>query len=294
MTRGVQPAVRIGAVSYLNTRPLIWGLEREAPSAGIELCLDVPSGLAPRMAAGELDVALLPVIELARLGPLELVPGLAITTRGASRSVLLYSRRPLAEVRSVALDPESRTSNALVQLLFAEVWGARPGFETGPPEIDRALDRHDAVVRIGDKALFEAAPAGVAVHDLGLAWSTATGLPFVYAAWAARPGVVDRRLYRLLHDSRRRGAAAIETIAASFTWNGRRDPALARAYLMEHIHYRLGAAEIEALSKFCEGAARLGLIERPPDIRLALGRQTECHDAAERPVGVDAAVRGEP
>ena len=278
----VQPTTRIGAVSYLNTKPLIRGLEQDARAGRVELLLDVPAGLAPRLAAGELDVALLPVIELAGFPGAEIVPGLAITTRGASRSVLLLARRPLAEIESVALDPESRTSNGLVQVLFAERFGAAPRFVPGPRELDRALAAHDAVVRIGDKALFEPMPAGTTAHDLGLEWTTATGLPFVWAVWVARPGVVDRRLYGLLHDSRRAGAAAIEHIAQSFSWNGRQDPALARTYLMEHIQYRLGAPEIEALRLFFSAAARLGIVERPPEIRLALSRRTDCHETAER------------
>ena len=261
--------LRIGAVSYLNTKPLIWGLEHDAPDPGIELSLDVPAVLARRMAAGELDVALLPVIELGRIAAAELVPGLGITTHGAARSVLLVARRAPAELRSVALDGESRTSNALAQVLLAEVWGARPRCEIGPLDLAAALAAHDAAVRIGDKALFEPLPAGASAHDLGLAWTQATGLPFVFAVWAARPGVVDQRLIRLLHESRRRGAAEIERIAEAFVWNGRRDPALVRRYLVEHIHYRLGPAELAALRRFFGSAARLGLIEREPEIVVA-------------------------
>jgi chorismate dehydratase len=278
----VQRTTRIGAVSFLNTRPLIRGLEQDAREGRIELVLDVPSGLAPRLAAGELDLALLPVIELASFPGAEIVPGLAITTRGASRSVLLLARRPLQEIETVALDPESRTSNGLVQVLFAERFGAKPDFVPGPRELERALAAHDAAVRIGDKALFEPIPPGTTVHDLGFEWTAASGLPFVWAVWVARPGVVDRRLYRLLHESRRAGAAAIEHIAQSFCWNGRQDPALARTYLMEHIHYRLGAGEVEALRRFFAAAARLGLVDRPAEIRFALAGRTDCHDAAER------------
>src|SRR5262245_62540185 len=109
--------VRIGAVSYLNTRPLVFGLEQGIGGGRIALSYDVPSVLASRMAAGELDVALLPAIELARIPDLAIFPGLAIGSLGACRSVLLVSPLPLDEIRSIALDPESRTSNALVQVL---------------------------------------------------------------------------------------------------------------------------------------------------------------------------------
>jgi len=286
--------IRIGAVSYLNTKPLIRGLERDAQAEGIDLSVDVPSALGRSLAAGLLDVALLPVIELGRIGATELVPGLAITTRGAARSVLLLTRVPLGDVRSVALDGESRTSNVLTQVLFAEKWRTRPRFEPGPADLDQALDRFDAVVRIGDKALFEPHPPGVVARDLGQEWTEATGLPFVFAVWAARPGVVDRRLYRLLHESRRVGAAEIDSISRSFSWNGRCDPLLAREYLIDHIHYRLGASEVEAMRRFFVAASRLRLIDSPPELRFALSGRTECHDEAERPVRAGAATRGEP
>ena len=104
--------VRVGAVSYLNTRPLVFGFEQGVAADRIALSYDVPSTLTDRMAAGALDVALLPAIEIARLGNLSIVPGLSLSTIGPVRSVLLVTKRPLREIRSVALDPESRTSNA--------------------------------------------------------------------------------------------------------------------------------------------------------------------------------------
>ena len=274
--------IRIGAVSYLNTKPLVYGLERGLGADRVELSDDVPSVLADRMSRGEVDVALLPVIELARMPDLEVVPGLGITTFGPSRSVLLLSRVPVPAIERVALDGESRTSNALAQVLFAEVWDARPRFELGPRALDQALKEHDAVVRIGDKALFEPPPADVEIHDMGEVWTQASGLPFVFAAWAARPGIVDREIYGILHTSRRQGVKVIDRIAEEFRWNGRRDPALVRRYLMEHIQYRLGAAEVQAIRRFLEAAERLGLVDRVPEIRLALRRWTSCHEIASR------------
>jgi chorismate dehydratase len=287
--------IRVGAVSYLNTKPLIHGLEQGLGSDRIELSVDVPAVLAGRMQQGEIDVALLPVIELARMPDLEIVPGLGITTFGPSRSVLLVSRVPVTSIERVALDRESRTSNALAQVLFAEVWSRSPNFELGPFALDQALNEHDAVVRIGDKALFESPPDGVEIHDLGEVWTRASGLPFVFAAWAAPPGVVDREIYRILHDSRRSGVKVIDRIAEEFRWNGKYDPALVRGYLMEHIQYRLGAVEVQAIKRFLALAERLKLVNRAPEIRLALGRWTSCHEIASRQerTGVSN-VEGEP
>lgn len=267
---------RVGAVGYLNARALVFGLEQGLGADGIELSYDVPSRLAERMRAGELDVALLPTIELGGLPAFELVPGLGIVSRGAARSVLLVSRVPLERIERVALDPESRTSNALSQVLFADAWGRAPEFHLGPLDLAAALAGADAAVRIGDKALFEPVPDGCEAHDLGTAWTALTGLPFVFAAWVARPGVVDRPLYKLLHESHRSGTRVVDLIAEDYTWNGRRDPAVSRAYLRENIRHRLGADELRGLRRFLDAAARLGLIERAPELRMALVARAAC------------------
>ena len=271
--------MRLGAVSYLNARPLVLGFERGLHRDRVELSLGPPAALADRMAAGELDVALLPVAELARMPELEICPGLAIGSFGPTLSVLLASRVPLVEIRSVALDPESRTSNALVRVLFARAWGGAPRFSVGPRSLETALAQHDAVVRIGDKALCEPLPAGVEGHDLGAAWTTRFRLPFVYAVWACRPGTLDRGLYRALHASYRAGAAQLERIAADFEYDGRRETALASRYLAHHLRYRLGALEVRGLRTFLEEAAACGAIAAAPALRFALPRGSACHQA---------------
>ncbi len=273
--------IRIGAVDYLNTRPLVFGMQQGLGEDRVELSFAVPSALSEQMAAGELDVALLPVIELARSADLELVPGLGITTRGAARSVLLVGKRAVSEIESVALDPESRTSNVLAQVLLADVWERRPRAEQGHRDLDRSLARCDAAVRIGDKALFEPLPEELEVHDLGQAWTELTGLPFVFAAWVARPGVMDRELYTMLHESRRRGVRVMDTIAEDYTWNGAQYPEIARSYLFDDIHYRLGSDELRAMEIFFERARALGLIAEARPVRMAMQRRTACHDAAE-------------
>ncbi len=273
--------IRIGAVSYLNARPLVFGLEQGLAAERVELSYEVPSQLSDRMAAGELEIGLLPVFELARIPDLEIAPGLGIVTHGPAKSVLLVSRRPLDEVRRVALDPESRTSNALARVLFDRVWGGRPAFDTGPVELAAALADHDAVVRIGDKALFEPLPDGVTAHDLGAVWTRHTGLPFVFAVWACRPGVLDDELYRALHASRREGHKVLEQIAADYTWNGRQYPEIALEYLRSHILFRFGADELRALRLFLDACARLGLVEASPAPRLALKRRAGCDEVAE-------------
>jgi predicted solute-binding protein len=275
-------AVRIGAVSYLNTRPLVYGMQDGPCAQRVRLSYATPAVLADRLAAGELDVALLPVVELARIAGLELVPGLGIVTYGPSRSVLLVSNGPPDAIESIALDPDSRTSNALARVLLAEVWKRRPRILSGGASLAASLGQADAAVRIGDKALFDRLPSGAHVQDLGEVWTNETRLPFVFAAWAARPGVVDRDLYRLMHDSRRAGSRAIDRIAAEFTWNGSHYPDVAREYLTEHIRFRLGSDELRAMELFFGAAHRLGVIDELPQVRLALQRWTTCHEVATR------------
>jgi chorismate dehydratase len=267
---------RIGAVSYLNARPLVFGLEQGLGAGKVELSYDVPSVLASRMAAGELDVALLPVVELARIPDLAVFPGLAIGSHGACRSVLLVSRVPLSKIGSIALDPESRTSNALVQVLCKEAWGIAPRFSVGPRDLGLALTEHDAVVRIGDKALFERLPAGLTAHDLGEAWTTLTRLPFVFAVWAARMERVDRDVYQLLHDSKRASDPVLDAIAEDYTYAGVQYPEIARSYLREAIRYRFGGPELAGLRRFLASAAESGLIEAVPEVRIAFVAQARC------------------
>jgi chorismate dehydratase len=262
------PKIRAGAVSYLNTRPLVFGIEQGLGADRLELTYDVPSVLASRMAAGEFDLALLPIIEMARIPNLVVVPGLAIGSLGNCRSVLLVAKMPLAEVRSVALDPESRTSNALARVLFAEAWGGEPSFVVGPRDLTLALQEHDAAVRIGDKALFTPLPEGAIAYDLGGAWTARTTLPFVFAVWATRPGVVDRELYEILHASRRAGAAVLSAIAADYTWNGRQYPEVSLPYLRDAMRYRLGDPEVTAMRRFLAAAAEAGVIDAAPSIEF--------------------------
>src|SRR4051812_48960754 len=175
--------VRVGAVNYLNTKPLIYDLEALAPDA--ELVLDVPSRLADRLADGSLDVALIPVVEYFRGGPYTIVPDISIASRGPVLSVTLFSRVPWQGIRRVALDEGSRTSAALAQAILRQRYGVRPEVVQLP--LDRAAEDADAdaVLLIGDRAMRACLPGFAHAYDLGQEWADWTGLPFVYAFWAA-------------------------------------------------------------------------------------------------------------
>jgi chorismate dehydratase len=254
------PAVRVGAVNYLNSKPLIYELETLAP--GIELILDVPSRLADLVAAGRLDVALIPVIEYFRAGSYTAVPDIAIASRGPVLSVTLFSRVPWSGIRRVALDEGSRTSAALAQVLLRQRHGVRP--EVVPLPLDRDAEEADAdaVLLIGDRAMRACLPGFAHAFDLGQEWHDWTGLPFVYALWAVRERADLGPVEAALHEAKRRGLAHVGRIAAAEAPRLGLDAGFCRRYLGNIIHFDLGPREQAGLHHFYTLACELGLARR--------------------------------
>jgi chorismate dehydratase len=284
-------ALRIGAVSYLNTVPLVHELPRLSPTD--ELRLDLPSRLADRLGTGLLDVALIPVIEVALGEDYTIVSDACIGCCGPVWSVKLLSRRPLREIRSVALDEGSRTSVALTKLLLQRRLGLHPEYFPLPISSDYRLAETDAVLVIGDRAMHRSAPsilvdipAGPATAsrselvrdttadqfpfqiDLGQAWNEWTGLPFVFAVWAARPGVDCDRLSHLLSTARDLGLAQTAELARSHA--GRYDLSVGDClrYFTEFLNYRLGPRDKDAMQLFCQWAAESGLLPHPCELKF--------------------------
>jgi chorismate dehydratase len=250
--------LRLGAVSYLNVEPMIWGLDAD-PRFRLER--EVPALVAERLHAGEIDLATIPSVEYA-FGDYAIVPRVAIGSRGPVRSVCLFHRVPLDTIRTVALDTSSRTSVALLRVLLQERLGRQPEYRPQAPRLAAMLATADAALLIGDPAL--AAPAEVPRLDLGEAWSALTGLPFVYAFWAGRRAAAPPDLVRALVAATREGERNVDAIAA-------REPeraALRRAYLTECIRYGLGESELAGLREFFRRAHALGLVPRLPELRF--------------------------
>jgi chorismate dehydratase len=249
--------VRVGAVNYLNTKPLIEGLGSFAPHA--HLSLDLPSRLADQLAAGDLDVALIPVIEYFRAGTYTIVPDVAIATRGPVLSVTLFSRVAWPEIRSVALDEGSRTSAALTRILLEKRHGIKPRTQHLP--IDVAADDMptDAVLLIGDRAMQACLPGFAYAYDLGQEWFDWTGLPFVYAVWAVRPGVDLRGLDRALQECKAYGLAKAGPIAAREAKKLGLDAGFCRRYLSNILTFDLGPRELAGLDQYYGLARDLGL-----------------------------------
>jgi chorismate dehydratase len=252
--------VRVGAVNYLNTKPLICDLEELAP--GIELVLDVPSRLADLLAEGQLDVALIPAIEYFRSGSYSVVPGISIASNGPVLSVTLFSRVPWTGIRRVALDEGSRTSAALAQIILRQRYGVRP--EVIPLPMDQAAEDvdADAVLLIGDRAMKACLPGFQHGFDLGQEWRDWTGLPFVYAFWAVRPRGDLGPVEAALHEAKRRGLERVGPIAAREAPHLGLDAGFCRRYLSNIIHFDLGPREQAGLHHYYMLACELGLARR--------------------------------
>jgi chorismate dehydratase len=252
--------LRIGAVNYLNTKPLIHELEVLAPEA--ELILDVPSRLADQLAEGHLEVALIPAIEYFRAGNYTIVPDISIASRGPVLSVTLFSRSPWTDIRRVALDEGSRTSAALTKILLCRKYGVRPEFVPLPLDMPAEEIDADAVLLIGDRAMRACLPGYRYAFDLGQEWHDWTGLPFVYAFWAVREGIELGPAAGALQEARRRGSLHVGPIAHREAPLLKLDAGFCRRYLSNIIHFDLGPREEAGLHHYYMLACELGLARR--------------------------------
>jgi chorismate dehydratase len=254
---------RVGAVNYLNTKPLVYRLERLAPQ--VEVVFDLPSRLADGLADGRFDVALIPSIEFFQDPGYRIVSDACIACRGPVLSVKLFSRVPADQIRTLALDEGSRTSVALSRILLKERFGLEPILE--PLPIGAALDdtKADAVLLIGDRAIHSPAGRFAEVWDLGDEWCRWAELPFVFAMWTARAGVDLDGLDVALGKARDLGVAHVDQIAAAEAAAlGLTVPQCA-AYLRDHLYFFLGSREQRGLKLFYDRAVAMGLA--PPDRR---------------------------
>jgi len=256
--RSGQAPIRIGAVGYLNARPLTWALDR-APERW-QVRYDLPSVCARLLYDGEVDLGLVPSIEYLRSDQYRFVPGVGIGSKGPVASVALFTRRPIAEIRHIALDTSSRTSVTLIKVLCHHRFRIQPEYVPYGPDIAAMLRDYDSGLVIGDPAL-EADPVllGATKIDLGAEWTTMTGLPFVYAAWTGRTGSIASDVVALLQDAQVEGAGSYEAIAAEYGGGDAGATRRALVYLRDNMRYGLGADEAAGLQVFLDYAADLGL-----------------------------------
>lgn len=256
---------RIGAVSYLNSKPLVEDLQSLLPLA--EVRLDYPSRLADDLAAGRLDVALIPSVECMRRPNYWVVSDACVATRGPVLSVKLYSRVPMGAIKTLSLDEGSRTSAALTKIMLHERFGVIP--ECQPLPLERSIEdsNADAILLIGDRAMRTPHERFEAVWDLGEEWMHWTGLPFVFAMWVARCDASLGDVEGRLCEARDRGVASITQIAEREAAQVGVSADMAEDYLRHNLHFRLGPAERSGLRLFHELAVQLGLA--PAGIELS-------------------------
>jgi chorismate dehydratase len=268
-------------VPYLCGEPLAAALRQ--PDAAllvgdaVSLSACVPAQLLNELLAGRVDAALVSIGGILPHQELTILPDMAIASRGPVMSIQLYAKKPLDRVRTVALDSSSRSAVALTRTLFAEAWMAEPEFITRPPDLPSMLSQADAALLIGNPALRtnvrldrgEWSSLGLERHDLGKAWDDMTGLPFVYAAWAARPGIDHERLTGVLQRAKTWGMRRLNMLAG----RGARDLGLpqetADAYLHDVIRFDLGEEERAGMEHFCRLAVSHGVLPPISAVRMA-------------------------
>ncbi len=261
--------VKLGAVGYLNARPLVYGLERRADLVSVRF--DVPSVCARLLETGETDLGLIPSIAYLDRDGDRIVPGVCIGSDGDVASVALFTRVPLNKVQRVAIDTSSRTSAVLTEILFARRFGGSPAFVPHKPDLDAMLAMADAALLIGDPALF----ADPRAHgddldkiDLGREWSAMTGLPFVWAFWAGPARAGDPEVIAALQQSARDGVANANAVANAFFPGDRAAQAIGRRYLREHLRYEMTDRMIQGLGRFYKEAQAIGRVRRSGPIEF--------------------------
>jgi chorismate dehydratase len=253
------------AVSYLSTVPLVWGLQHSPEPAlrdAFDLRFALPSDCADQLASSRADIGIVPVIEMARQG-LDYFPGTGIACHGPVRSILLISKVPFKEIRTLATDSGSRTSAMLAQVILAEKYGVRPQVFSHPADLREMLGKADAALLIGDAALrvdpatlpFET-PA-LQTLDLGEEWVKMTGLPMVFAVWAGRKEFVREPYGQVFLESLRYGLAHMDDMVRIESSARQFDADLVLRSLTQHIVFELGEKDYEGMRLYIQHALRL-------------------------------------
>jgi chorismate dehydratase len=266
--------LRISAISYLNTAPLMWDFEHGQAGRDFELSYTLPSNCARQLEAGTADIGIIPVAAYSSIPDLVVLPDVAIASRRPVRSILLVSKVPVEKIRSVALDTSSMTSVALTKVIFEKWLGGERTFSSAPPNLHQMLAAHDAGLLIGDPAL-RVDRSQYFTLDLAEEWICHTGKPFVFAFWAVRQSALGeadhaRDLATVFQKSRDRGLepASLDVIAREWAPRLALSEASVRSYLTENIYYHLDAACLEGLRLFYRYAAEAGALPAAPELRF--------------------------
>jgi chorismate dehydratase len=286
--------LRISIVQYLNTAPLVWGFTNGPLIGKYDLSFTVPSQCAEALRTGTADIAIIPAIEYQRIPDLVVLPDLAIASQNRVRSLLIVAKKPIEQVRSIALDRSSRSTQALTRILAAEHWRISPEFFETEPDLNPMLERADAAMLIGDPALrisvaiekkstvspqgravCQAATLGISgaeifhVYDVVGEWRKYSGLPAVMAVWAARPEVVTPEVLADFTASRDFGLSQLSAISLEAARELELPQPTLESYLQQNIDFSLGKENRRGLERYFLEAAKLGLIPRNKKIEWA-------------------------
>lgn len=271
--------LRISAISYLNTAPLMWDFERGKAGRArdkqqFEITYTLPSACARELQAGTADIGIIPAAAYTKIPGLDILPDVAIASKRAVRSILLVSRMPIEEVRSIALDTSSMTSAALTKVIFEKWLGGGRTFTPMAPEIDKMLAAHDAGLLIGDPAL-QIDRSRYHTLDLAEEWISHTGKPFVFAFWAvrqdaSREAAQSEELAAIFQRSRDHGleSGSLDQLSREWAPRLRLKEEDVRSYLTSNIYYYLDQPCLEGLQLFYRYAAEIGALPQPPAIRF--------------------------
>jgi chorismate dehydratase len=270
--------LRISAISYLNTAPLMWDFEHRDAGREFDISYTLPSACACALEAGTADIGIIPAAAYTQIPGLMVLPGVAIASRRPVKSILLVSRVPIEEIRSVALDTSSMTSVALTKILFEKWLGGTRTYSPMAPNIDKMLAQNDAGLVIGDPAL-QIDRSRYFTLDLAEEWIRHTGKPFVFAFWAVRQQALQedalgemssQHLAAVFQQSRDHGlaAASLDHIAAEWAPKLGMSETDVRLYLTENIYYQLDAACLEGLRLFYRYAAEIGALPAAPEMNF--------------------------
>ena len=264
--------MRISAISYLNTAPLMWDFEHGSAGRLFDIGYTVPSQCAAELAEGAADIGIIPAAAYATVPDLSILPSIAIASRQPVRSILLISEKPLDEIRTVALDSSSLTSVALLRILFEKFWGGERRYSSRPPHLQEMLHKHDAALLVGDPAL-KVDRSRYRTWDLAEELIRVTRKPFVFAFWAVRRQALSNTnldVATIFKESRDHGLLPQNLNAIAETWAAKLGISEneVREYLTTNIHYFLDESCLEGLYLFYRYAAECSVIPRTPELRF--------------------------
>jgi chorismate dehydratase len=266
--------LRISAISYLNTAPLMWDFEHGGAGRDFDISYTLPSACARALAEGTADIGIIPAAAYAEIPGLQVLPEVAIASRRAVRSILLVSKVPINQVRTVALDTSSMTSVALTKVLFEKWLGGGRTYTAMAPDVDAMLADHDAGLLIGDPAL-KIERKRYHTIDLAEEWIRHTGKPFVFAFWAVRGDALREAaptvdLPAMFQESRDHGLEPSSLNQIAREWAPRLDVAESdvKSYLTQNIHYQLDPGCLEGLRLFYQYAAEIGALPAAPELQF--------------------------